>query len=378
MSVNKIVIIGCGLVGGSLFQALARKRPQTRITCVDVDERVPFIAEILGAGARVLPFEQARQEIAESDLIVLSTPVSAIVETIERIAPLVSKGSIVTDVGSTKKEIIEAARKKLPVGVHFVGGHPMAGSEKTGVEAADPLLFNERVYFLCPSPETSPEALLAMISLVEDLHAVPLTLEPEEHDRIMAMVSHVPQLLSIALVHAAVRADSAHGLLDTVAGRGFLDTTRIAASDFRVWESILASNRDSIFAALDELEASLSTIRQSMAAGTLAAVWDSVSKRRKTMSLEQLPRPRKTDLRVLVDRCDEQILKNLGNRMRLVTKIGALKAREGAPIADPDRERRLIKQRMEWAKSLDLDNELVDELFSLIIKHSKSRQAKDS
>jgi prephenate dehydrogenase len=258
--------------------------------------------------------------------------------------------------------------------VHFVGGHPIAGLETSGVEAADPLLFNERVYMLCPDQETPPEALLAVLDIVDDLSAVPVTIEPEEHDRILAVVSHVPQLLAIALVHAALEDDGTHGLLDTIAGPGFLGLTRVAASDFEVWRSILETNLPAIRRGLDRLEASLAAVRSSLGSEELGALWQTVSSRRRKMSVDTLPRPRKPELRQLVDRYDEQILKALGNRLKVVRKIGAIKQSAEMPVGDPDRERNLMRTRLEWARALDVPEEVAEELFQVIVKHGRKAQ----
>ncbi len=165
--------------------------------------------------------------VPESSIVILATPVQTVLETLSQLQPIPEREqTIVTDVGSTKKRIMTEAQKLLPPGVHFIGGHPMAGSEHSGVEAADPLLFSDQVYALCPYPDTPPDALLSLMDLAESLLALPITVDPEEHDRIMAMVSHLPQLISVALMHAAQAGDAEHAMLDKLAGRGFLDMTR--------------------------------------------------------------------------------------------------------------------------------------------------------
>ena len=241
--------------------------------------------------------------------------------------------------------------------------------------ASDALLFRDRVYMLCPSPDTPPDALLFLIDIAEDLLAIPATIEPEEHDRVMAMISHVPQLLAISLVHAALRDDATHGLLDMVAGRGFLDLTRIAASDFRVWEGILGSNKDAIADALDCLEDSLNQVRRALNEGGLEGLWEQVSRRRRSMTPETLPRLRKPDLRRMIDRYDEQILKALGNRMQVVRRVGQLKANQKAAVLDPDRERRMLAERNRWGQALSLGPEFIADLFALITAYSRQLQS---
>jgi prephenate dehydrogenase len=259
--------------------------------------------------------------------------------------------------------------------VHFIGGHPMAGSERSGVEAADPLLFSDRVYALCPYPDTPSSALLMMIELVESLLALPITIDPEEHDRIMAMVSHLPQLIAVALMHAAQTGDAEHGMLDKLAGRGFMDMTRLAASDYGIWKGILETNAEAIGLAIGQFNKSLSFLFDGMFEDSATLVWEKAGKRRRVMGPESLTRPRKHDLRSMIDRYDKQILAALGHRIEMVRKIGKLKMNQAAPVVDPDRERRMMLQREEWGKSLGLPEDLIRELFAVILKQSSQIQA---
>jgi chorismate mutase len=259
--------------------------------------------------------------------------------------------------------------------VHFIGGHPMAGSERSGVEAADPLLFSDRVYALCPYPDTPPDAIITLMELAESLLAIPITLDPEEHDRIMAMVSHLPQLISVALMEAARAGDAEHAMLDKLAGRGFLDMTRLAASDYGMWRGILDTNQAAIRQAVDRFSQCLSRLIGGTPEGEIALAWDQAGRHRRKMVPESLIRPRKHDLRSMIDRYDKQILSVLGHRIDTARKIGKLKVNQAAPVVDPDRERRMMAVRCEWGKSLGLPQELVNDLFAVIIKHSSRIQA---
>lgn len=371
---TKVTVVGCGLIGGSLCLALKRSHPDWQITALDRSERVPAIVEA-GIADRYGSIEEAEDHLPESSLVILATPVEVILEQLEQVAPYLREGTIVTDVGSVKAPIMERAREVLPDGVCFIGGHPIAGSEVSGVQAADPLVFKERIYVLCPSLDTPAEALLTLIEMAEDLLAWPVTIEPEEHDRVMAMVSHVPQLLSVALFKAAVDDDTGHGMLDLLAGRGFLGLTRLAASDFKVWNGILQTNMPSIRRAFDRLEASLETLRFEMDRGELARLWEPLSQRRREMGLERLPRMRLPEWRQLIDRCDEEILRALSHRIRVASRIGELKRHRDSPVSDPDRERRMMAKRHLWAKTLDVPTGLVDELFGIIMKYSRQTQS---
>jgi len=373
----KISIIGCGLIGGSMALALRRRRPEFTVVCLDLPERLPAIQDA-GISDHVGTMEDLPTYLPESSIVILAAPVQAIFDIMAQIRSLLRDGTIVTDVGSTKKQIMEEAKILLPPEVHFIGGHPMAGSERSGVEAADPLLFSERVYALCPYPDTPSDALLTMMDLVESLLATPITLDPDEHDRIMAMVSHLPQLISVALMHAAQAGDAEHAMLDKMAGRGFLDMTRLAASDYGIWKGILETNKEAIAQSLHRFEESLSFLGNAVSRDEAGLAWEEAGRRRRKMVPESLARPRKLDLRSMIDRYDKQILSALGHRIGVVRKIGKLKQNQSAPVTDPDRERRMMLLREEWGKSLNLPGELIEELFAVILEHSTKIQAAKS
>jgi prephenate dehydrogenase len=370
----KITIVGCGLIGGSIALALKRRRPDCSVVCLDLQERLPAMREA-GLSDQIGTMADLANHVPDSSVVFLATPVQSVLETISLLKPLLRENTIVTDVGSTKQRIMAEAPKLLPAGVHFIGGHPMAGSERSGVEAADPLLFSDRVYALCPYPDTPSSALLMMIELVESLLALPITIDPEEHDRIMAMVSHLPQLIAVALMHAAQTGDAEHGMLDKLAGRGFMDMTRLAASDYGIWKGILETNAEAIGLAIGQFNKSLSFLFDGMFEDSATLVWEKAGKRRRVMGPESLTRPRKHDLRSMIDRYDKQILAALGHRIEMVRKIGKLKMNQAAPVVDPDRERRMMLQREEWGKSLGLPEDLIRELFAVILKQSSQIQA---
>jgi len=374
MHAKKITIIGCGLIGGSMAMALKRRQPECTVACLDLPERLPAIQDA-GIADQTGTMEDLSSHLPGSSIIILAMPVQEILSTMAKIRSFLSENTIVTDVGSTKKHIMDEARKILPQGAHFIGGHPMAGSERSGVEAADPLLFSERVYALCPYTDTPPEALLAMMDLAENLRAIPITLDPEEHDRIMAMVSHLPQIIAVALMHTAQAGDAEHAMLDKMAGRGFLDMTRLAASDYGIWKGILETNKEAIAQALHRFNESLSHLTGVIFTDEAALAWESAVRRRRKMGPESLARQRKPDLRSLIDRYDRQLLSALGHRIGVVRKIGRLKMHQATPVLDTDRERRMMLQREEWGKSLSLPSDMIEELFAVILKHSTRIQA---
>jgi len=368
-----VAIIGCGLIGTSLSLALRKAQPETRILGFDQAQRLPSIRDS-DCVSEVFPLSQLPQTLSKPTLVFICTPVEITIELLPKLGKQLKAKSIITDVGSTKSMIMKTAQETLPPNIHFIGGHPIAGSEHTGANSANPLLFKDRIFVLCPTPNTPPEILLKLMDCVEDLLAIPMTMGAEEHDRILSMVSHVPQLLAMALMHAAMKSDKTHGLLDTMAGRGFLDQTRVAASEFSVWKSILETNLPAIDQALDSVENSLQTLRTAMAQTKVESFWEEISSKRRHMKMDPLPRNRKPDLRKLIDHCDEKLLQTLATRFRLVKKMGRLKSNQKVPVKDLDREHILLKEREIWGAMLELDPDLIHQVFQTVLKHSRKIQ----
>jgi chorismate mutase len=151
--------------------------------------------------------------------------------------------------------------------------------------------------------------------------------------------------------------------------------TRLAGSDFGIWKGILETNRESIDQAIKRFNRSLSLLSGAESKEEMALIWDEAAGHRRTMGPESLARPRKPDLRIMIDRCDKQILTLLGRRIEIARKIGKLKTNQSAPILDPDREKRMMVQRKEWGKLLSLPEDFVEELFAVILRHSSRIQA---
>jgi len=369
----KITIIGCGLIGGSLSLALKRRRPEHFIVCLDLPERVPAILDA-GVADMAGSIDDFAIHIPESDIVVIATPVQFVPDTLAALKPFLKENAIVTDAGSTKSKIMAVAHGLMPPGVHFIGGHPMAGAERSGVEAADPLLFSDRVYVLCPYQDTPPDAFLTLLELIESLGAIPVTIDPEEHDRILAMVSHLPHFIAVALMHAAITDDAEHGMLEKMAGRGFLDMTRLAASDYVMWKGIMATNADAVNKAMEGFSRSLAFITKEMMEPATEKAWEKAAKLRRAMTPDSRLRFRKQDLRTVIDRQDKQLMSILARRFDAVRKIGKLKAHQSAPVIDPEREKRMMVERRGWGRTLDLPEEMVNELFAVILKHSSRLQ----
>ncbi|MBN1541863.1 prephenate dehydrogenase [candidate division KSB1 bacterium] len=276
---DHIVIVGVGLIGGSLGLALKRKGFTGEI--VGVDE-----SDIVDAALRRKAIDKGYKKVElgkatrEADLIFLCTPIAETLRLLTKIGKEVRSGVLITDVGSTKRQIVETAKIHLPADIDFIGGHPMAGSEFSGVDAADPFLFENTTYVLTPSRPTHFQVRRAFGELLERIGAKVLLLPPELHDEIAAAVSHLPQMLAVSLMHlVANRQDESPYFLKMAAG-GFRDMTRIASSPYGIWEDILASNSDMIGRYIDDYIEELQKLKVHLRDRSLADYFDKAAKNR--------------------------------------------------------------------------------------------------
>lgn len=251
---KKCSIIGLGLLGGSLGMALGKYNVVEERWGHDLN--LLSMAEARERGAVDKTGELSRA-LKDAELVILSMPVGQIIKMLGEISPSLQKGALVTDVGSTKLRIVETMENVLPPGVTGVGGHPMAGSEQAGIAAADPSLLENALYLLTPTRHTSGRELKKLQETIRAVGARPLILKPEEHDRFAALVSHLPQMVAVALVNTLRNCGQEQEQLLTFAGKGFKDTTRIAMSEPSMWYDIFTTNknflRDSLQIFLEEL-----------------------------------------------------------------------------------------------------------------------------
>ena len=204
----RVCIVGVGLIGGSLALSLRRSGAVSCIVGVSRPETLRA-AEALGALDEGFGYEELAEAVKGCDIVVLAAPIKRILSLLERLGEFdLPEGLIVTDVGSTKGLIVEAAGKNLPEGVVFIGGHPMAGSEKSGIGAADPFLFQNAIYVLCPGKNVSLETAEELGTLLEKTGARVMVMDADTHDRTVAAVSHLPQFVAVALVDFAARRDA--------------------------------------------------------------------------------------------------------------------------------------------------------------------------
>jgi len=247
---SRVAIVGQGLMGGSLAGAL---RGRCRAV-VGVARRSETIEAALARGLVDQGTIDLTHGVRQADVVILATPVRAILHTLDEIGPLLPKGCLLMDLGSTKTQIV-ARMAALPGHVQPLGGHPMCGKEVSGIEAADPALYRGHTFVLTPLARTSEAALAQGCALVEEIGGRPLILSPERHDRLVAAISHLPYLLACALVGTAEATASTDPLVWDVAASGFRDTSRLAASDVTMMLDILLTNREPVLKALGNCSA---------------------------------------------------------------------------------------------------------------------------
>jgi prephenate dehydrogenase len=254
---NTVTIIGVGEIGGSLGKDIKKRRLAK--TVIGIGRRRSSLrkAKRVGAVDGTYRVNSMKRGVKDADLIILATPVGTIVELGRLAAAYAKKGAIITDVGSTKKSIVEGLEKALPGHVCFVGAHPMAGSEKGGPESATADLFKGRDCFLTKTKRTDPAALKEVQRFWKRLGARTILVSLKEHDRIVAHISQMVHLVASGLVIAA-------GDALPYAASGFRDTTRIALSDPGLWKDICATNDTCITEALDRLIAVLKSFRNAI------------------------------------------------------------------------------------------------------------------
>ncbi len=252
---SKIAVIGLGLIGGSLGLALRRAAPKdTQVIGFDRDSQVASRAVKAGAVPAVAP--TLDRAVADATMVIVATPIISIRKVFQGIAPLLRPNAIVTDTASTKQEVMRWAQEFLPREAHFIGGHPMAGKEQSGPQAAEAGLFDGRPYCLVPGREAGPGAVSSMVAFVQAIGATHFFLDAEEHDAYVAAISHVPLVASLALFGLA-RSSTAWPELANLAGPAFRDLTRLASGDPEMAYDIFRTNRGNLLHWIDRYVAEL-------------------------------------------------------------------------------------------------------------------------
>lgn len=271
MPIRQITIIGTGLIGGSLALALRKHKFAGRIVGCDRDA---VLKKARNCGAIEEGFANPGDAVRGSQVVVLATPVLAIVDLIERVGPALPAGALLTDVGSTKAAVAARAVKVFgkKARQRFLAGHPMAGKELSGVDYADPDLFQNAAWFLTPLPgQNLHEGLFAEFAgWIDQIGARIAMLPPDEHDRLCAWISHLPQMVSTALAATLVEEFGEDAPLLPAGGRALREMTRISASPYSMWRDIAISNKKNIEDALLKLEQRLAHIRENLGTRQLA------------------------------------------------------------------------------------------------------------
>lgn len=268
---KNFAFIGFGLIGGSLAKSIRKHIPDAKIyaymrsrnklEAARQDKVVDFILEGID------------ENLKQADIIFLCTPVEYSEEYLKSIKPFIRKDCIITDVGSTKtsihKSVIDLALEE-----NFIGGHPMAGSEKTGYEASTELLLENAYYMLTPTAKTSKDMLHRLETLVSTVRSIPFIVDYQQHDKIVAAISHLPHLIAASLVNLVKDSDGDDQMMKRVAAGGFKDITRIASSSPVIWEQICKTNRLPIIDILDSYIKALEKIKEDLILDTPSAIHD--------------------------------------------------------------------------------------------------------
>ena len=268
MRFNKVGLVGVGLLGGSLGLALRERRLAAHVA--GFVRRSASIGECLRHGAVDSASTDLDGIVQDADLVVLCTPVGQMAELARRIGPLLSPNAVVTDVGSVKQGVVAAVLQSLPPG-RFVGSHPMAGSELTGVAAARADLFAHARCVITPTPDSHPDAIATLHHLWSGVGAVPIEMNPAEHDALVARSSHLPHVLAAVLARNVLAPGQPDSLLDLCAS-GFRDTTRVASGSPEMWRDIVLENRNSLLEALRNWSSDLAAFTRALEASDAAAL----------------------------------------------------------------------------------------------------------
>jgi prephenate dehydrogenase len=263
VAIQRVAVIGLGLIGCSLGLALRRQPRPPRV--MGYDRSTEARREATRRQAIDRSAASPVDAVDEAELVILATPVRAIAPLLAEIAPHLSSGCVVTDTGSTKAEVVAACAAAAPE-VAFVGGHPMAGKLSRGTEEADAALFQGAVYCLTPSAHTAPAAVSRVVELVEAVGARPYFLEPAEHDGLVAAISHLPYLLASTLM-SSVSAEASWREMATLAAGGFATMTRLVDSEPEMYADICLTNRAALLYQLDRYAAELAALREAVAQG---------------------------------------------------------------------------------------------------------------
>ena len=260
---KQMAVVGVGLIGGSLSKAVKERN---------------LVGEILGVGRNEERLKRAKEQsiidkysasvdetLGEADLVVVATPVGIIVNQIREIVPFLKKGSIITDVGSVKKKLVQDVGKYIPESLHFVGGHPIAGTENSGFETSFSTLFEGRKCILTPVETTNPHALEKVKALWSGVGSTVVCMDGDEHDEVLAAVSHLPHIIAYSMLNSLLEREGFEETILSFAAGGFKDFTRIAASHPEMWRDIAIMNKDKLLSAIKLFQDYLDELKEAIA-----------------------------------------------------------------------------------------------------------------
>ncbi len=287
MPFRQATIIGTGLIGGSLGLAMKKRHLAGRVIGCD---RAPVLECARDCGAIEGGHANPAEAVRGSDLVILATPVITILDLVERLGPALASNVLVTDVGSTKVEIVERAAKAFGRNAprRFLAGHPMAGKENAGVEFADADLFEGAAWLFTPFPAQNVQAGACgeFIHCVEKMGARVAVLDPTDHDRLCAWISHLPQMISTALAAALVDEFGPDAPVLDIGGRALREMTRISGSPYSMWRDIAITNKKNLEEVLHKLEQRLAHLRENLDTRELAQEFERAHELRKRQKSE--------------------------------------------------------------------------------------------
>lgn len=323
---KRVFIIGLGLIGGSLALAIRKGQPNVTITGFDTDPSTMRLAGSLQV------IDEAAASVADaaitSDVIILATPVATALKLVDELSELpLKEGAIVTDVGSTKTSIVRQGKKLTDKGVCFIGGHPMAGSHKTGVEASNERLFENAFYVLSPNGQANDSERIKLQNLLKGTRAKFIELNADEHDRFAGLISHLPHMIASGLVHQLAEAEENHPIISQLAAGGFRDLTRIASASPDMWRDILLHNREVLLSLLSDWKSQVQRMESILTDGDPQEIHDFFAKAK--ASRDQLPSRKKGALLPFYD-----LFVDIPDHPGVISDVTAILARAGISITN--------------------------------------------
>ncbi|TDX53312.1 prephenate dehydrogenase [Orenia marismortui] len=256
--IRRVAIVGVGLIGSSLGLAFQDINEIEEV--IGIDKNSDYLQQALDIGA-INRTDSLEEGVKNVDLVILATPVGIIKDLVQKILPYINPNTIITDVGSTKSNLV-GELEKLTKGYNYIGGHPMTGSETVGPRGADKYLFENAIYVLTETENTRQDYLLLLKDLIERVGAQALILSPLRHDKIVAITSHLPHLVAVNLMSVIAELAEEDELLTSLIAGGFRDTTRISAGDPIMWRDIFLNNKDAVLDTISLFEEKLSYLKE--------------------------------------------------------------------------------------------------------------------